>query len=191
MTLHQVIGRICAVFSVVVFTYNVFTPHNPDHWLNLAETLVLSILFITALYFSPKVAKTLHVLLFMAMSTIAVFTDTGFAFSAFMAVSTFILIYAYGGFKTMAAWKLPIAAVVCYSVCTVGVLHYSELTVAAFSQAAIWALFIALFITFLWLVEREIRRRFYADFASELIQQNHDLLQEIRQLHKGCKDDRD
>lgn len=188
MRLHQILGRICAVFSVLVFTFNVFTPDNPDHWLNLAETLAMSFLFIMALSFPEMVAKTLHVLLFGAAAAIAVFTDTGFFSSAVMTVSTFILIYAYGGFRTMAAWKLPVAAVVCYGVCVAGVLHYNPPSVESYSRAAVWTLFIAMFVTFLWLVVREIRRKFFDEFASELVQQNHDLLLELRELHKGCKD---
>ena len=188
MRLHQILGRICALFSVVVFTFNVFTPGNPDHWLNLAETLAMSFLFIMALFFPELLAKTLHVLLFGAAAGIAVFTDTGFFSSAVMTVSTFVLIYAYGGFHTMAAWKLPVAVVVCYGVCVMGVLHYDPPSVESYSRAAVWTLFIAMFIAFLWLVVREIRRQFFQDFAHELVQQNHDLLKEVRDLKKGCKD---
>lgn len=188
MKLSQILGRICAVFSAIVFAFNVFTPSNPDHWLNLAETLTLTFLF-TMLLFAPEiVAKTAHVLLFGAIAGIAVFTDTGFFPSAVMTVSTFVLLYAYGGFRTMAAWKLPLAAVICYFVCLVGVLHYGPPSVETYSRAAVWTLFIAIFVTFLWLVVREIRRQFYQDFAHELVQQNHDLLEEVRDLKKGCQD---
>lgn len=175
------------MFSVLVFTFNVFTPDNPDHWLNLAETLAMSFLFIMALSFPEMVAKTLHVLLFGAAAGIAVFTDTGFFSSAVMTVSTFILIYAYGGFRTMAGWKLPVAAVVCYGVCVAGVLHYNPPSVESYSRAAVWTLFIAMFVTFLWLVVREIRRKFFDEFAHELIEHNHDLLVEIRKLHQELK----
>ncbi len=191
MRLHQILGRICALFSVVVFTFNVFTPDNPDHWLNLAETLVLAVLFTCALMFPEPIAKTLHVLLFGTIAGIAVFTDTGFFASAVMTVSTFVLIYAYGGFVTMTVWKLPLSSVICYGVCLVGVMHYDPPSIQAYSRAAVWTLFIAMFITFLWLVVWEIRRKFYEGFASELIQQNHDLLKEVRDLAKRCNDGQD
>jgi hypothetical protein len=188
MRLHELLAYICAGFSAVVFAFNVFTPGNPDHLLNLAETLVLTFLYTSTLFMPVKWAKFTHVVLFGSAAGIAVFTDTGFFPSAVMTVSTFILIYAYGGFRTMAAWKLPLSVVLCYGVCLVGVFHYDPPSVSSYSRAAIWTMFISMFVMFLWLVLREIRRQFFSEFAHELIQQNHDLLEELRNLQKRCDD---
>lgn len=188
MRLHELLAYICAGFSGIVFAFNVFTPANPDHLLNVAETLALTFLYTGTLFMPVRWTKSIHVILFGAAAGIAVFTDTGFFPSAVMTVATFILIYAYGGFRTMAAWKLPLAAILCYCVCLVGVLHYDPPSIASYSRAAIWTLFISMFVMFLWLVLREIRRQFFAEFAHELVEQNHDLLEEIRNLKKGCND---
>lgn len=188
MILARRMAWIFTGFSCLVLGYNFVVIDNPDHMMNVIEQSGLMAVFASTTFLPVKLSQLIHILSMVIASLVAASTDTGFFSSAILMVFTFVLSYAYGGFKTFAAWKLPFSAAGAFVVCLAGSSHFKAPAPQVWTRAAMWVLFIALFLGLLWLVLQEVRRMFYQDFASELVQQNHDLLKEVQRLTKGCDD---
>jgi len=188
MRLERRMAWIFTAFSCLVLVYNFVTPDNPDHIMNLVEQIISTGLFGATIFLPIKASQTIHIIALIGITLVTVFTDTGFFPSAVLMVFIFVLTYAYGGFRTFASWKIPISAILAFVLCLAGSSHFQAPGAGVWSRAAMWTLFVALFLGLLWLVLQEVRRQFFADFAHELTQQNHDLLGVIRDLEKGCKD---
>lgn len=188
MRLEQRMAWIFTAFSCFVLFYNLSTPDNPDHVMNLIEQTISLGAFGSTIFLSAKIAQVIHILVLVGITFVTVFTDTGFFPSAFIMVLIFVLTYAYGGFRTFAAWKLPMGAILAFVLCLAGSSHFQAPAPEVWSRAAMWTIFVAVFLWLLWHVLQEIRRQFFADFANELIQQNHDLLLQLRDRERGCND---
>lgn len=192
--LHQRISAIFGVFAGFELVWNVLTPSNPQHVLNVAENACLLVLFCVT-YFSPrKISEILHVVALSVVAFIPMGMDDSPFFGAVVAIFALILIYAYGGYQTRPWWKMATTNAALWWLCSVAMSHFSAPSIENYFRAATWVLFINVFCFVLWIVvdHRERTRaleRSILDENRRLISENKRLIKEMKKLVAGCHDD--
>lgn len=178
--LHQKLAVIFGAFAGIELVWNVFTPNNPHHDLNVTEHACLLVLF-TLTYFTPKrPAEALQVLALIVVAFIPMGMEDSAFFGAVVAVIALILIYAYGGYQSRPWWKYLTTNVALFWICSVSMSHFATPSWEVYGRTATWVLFVNVFCIILWIIVQH-RERMGA-FARELIEQNRKLLVEIKLL---------
>lgn len=189
MKLDRQVSLALSAFSFVLIVWNLATPFNPDHNLNLYENALWSVLFMLSFWAkSDRVCHWLQLIPIALSAFIAASTDGGLFFSGIITVFWFVLLYTYGGFKTNAIWKLPLSVGAIFSLCAIASAKFTLPGLEALGRAAMWTLLVIGHLFFLWRVVRELERQFHEGFAASLIKNNRQLLEELKQQSKGCKD---
>lgn len=183
--LHQRIGILSASFAAFSLMWNVFTPSNPDHVLNVIEHSALWVVFTASIFMPIKAAQALQILSLIVIAYIPMGISDSPFWGAVVATLTLVLAYAYGGFKTQAAWKLPAITVGMFTLCAIASSNFTPPSIEMYGRAAVWTLAIAFFVGILWLIVIEIRRQFFEEFAAKLILQNRELLDINKKLIEG------
>ncbi len=188
MELHKSISVVFASFAGLMLVWNVFMPNNPHHDLNIIEMSCLLVVF-TFTYFShSQLAKATHILTLGVVAFIPMGIAESPFFGAVIAVFALVLLYAYGGYRTHAFWKIPVTFVVLVVLCSLATSYFSPPGPIVIARAFIWTVFIFVFLGVLYLILEDIKRKFYSEFASELIEQNRQLLEINKELTRGPAD---
>lgn len=187
--LHKRVAVMFAIFSGLSLVFNVFTPDNPDHLLNVIEHSCLVIVFVASFFAHKQFAGVLQILALSAAAFIPMQINDSPFFGAVISVFVLVLIYAYGGYRSSPWWKLPTTFLTLLFLCAIASSKFTPPSFEMWARAFGWTSFISLFCFVLWLIVDDIERRFHADFAQDLIRQNRELLEINKQLVGGCKDD--
>lgn len=177
---------ICLASCVLV--WNLITPGNPDHVLNLIVATVLTAWMVACLFVPEIIAKFSHAWALGSSAFVYVSTGDGFFFSGTLTIILFVLIHAYGAFRTHALWKLPLSVLAIYVLSSISSAHFTAPGVEAYGRAAMWTLMVIGFLFVLWSALQEFRRQFHEEYAASLIAQNRKLLEQNRELLGGCRD---
>lgn len=168
MILSRRVTIIGIILSASVFVWNMTTPNNPDHILNLIVASILTWWMEACLFLPEKFAQVSHSLALGGSAFVYVSTGDGFFFSGTLTIILFVLIHAYGAFRTHALWKLPLSILAVYVLSSISSAHFTLPGIEAYGRAAMWTLMVIGFLTILWLALQEFRRQFYHDFTLRL-----------------------
>lgn len=185
MKLHQEISLLFGGFSLVTLLWNVATPENPDHLLNVIEQSCLCLAFALSYFWHSHGAEALQVFALVVAAFIPMGISDSPFFGAVIATFALVLIYAYGGYRTMAFWKLPVTFVGLVGLCAIATSHFDPPSFDTYGRSIMWALFISLFCVVLWRVVKHIERRFYLIRETELLKLNKELIELNRDLIAG------
>lgn len=188
MRLARRVTNIGICLSSLVLVWNLITPGNPDHVLNLIVATILTAWMVVCLFVPERVSQVSHSLTLGGSAFVYVGVDGGFFSSGTLTIILFVLIHAYGAFRTHALWKLPLSVLAIYVLSSISSAHFTVPGVEAYGRAAMWTLMVIGFLFVLWSALQEFRRQFHEDFAADLIKQNRQLLELNKQLSGGCKD---
>ncbi len=177
---------ICLASCVLV--WNLITPGNPDHVLNLIVATILTAWMVACLFLSERVAQVSHSLTLGGSAFVYVGVDGGFFSSGTLTIILFVLIHAYGAFRTHALWKLPLSVLAIYALSSISSAHFTVPGVESYGRAAMWTLMVIGFLFVLYLALQEFRRQFHEEYAADLITQNRQLLELNKRLAGGCDD---
>lgn len=180
MNIHRHIGEIFGWFCAILIVWHVFTPDNPDHVVNLVMHSLLASTFFASSRMNMVVCR--YVQPFALLSGMAVTAFYGnFPVSALIAFLAVLIYYAYGGFRPLSRAKIFFTFSLLFS------LYFGAMIVSgydisnAYGTSILWSS--GVFGTFwvLWLIMQY--------FASDLVQQNRDLLELAKKKSKGdCAD---
>ena len=189
MILSRRVTIIIATLAAAMLLWNLVTPGNPDHILNVVEACVILAGMLACLWaIPPRFVQAVHSITLALAAVIAASTDGGLFFSGAMTVLLFVLIHAYGAFREHALWKLPAAVASIFLLCSVSSAHFTVPGPESLGLAAMWTLFVVGFLFVLWLALQEFRRQFLDEFALDLVAQNRKLLDENKSLLERCQD---
>lgn len=186
--LHKRIGLIFSLASAVSLAFNIFTPDNPDHILNVVEQSCLVLVFALSCYAGFPFGGVMQIIALSVAAFLPMQINDSPFFGAVISVFALVLIYAYGGYRTAVWWKLPITFSTLFILCAIASSKFTPPSIEMYARAFMWALFIVVFCLVLWLIVADIEHRFHADFAARIIKQNRDLLELNKELSGGCKD---
>jgi hypothetical protein len=185
MKLYQRFGITFSLFSLVTLVWNLFTPDNPDHLGNLLLAGGLCLPLAISYFLPHLVAKTLQVVAFACVAFFPTYFTGEPFFGAVSAVIGLALTYAYGGYRTHRAWKLPVTMSIVFIIFALATpIINLESTLRAF----VWTVYVGLACAVLWMILEDVDARFHRLFASELIKQNRELLDINKKLAGGCND---
>ena len=178
--LHKRIGLIFALFSAFSLVFNIFTPDNPEHLMNVIEQSCLVLVF-TLSYFAPNpFAGVLQILALAATAFIPMHINDSPFFGAVISVFALVLIYAYGGYQSQAWWKLPTTFITLFVLCAIASSNFGPPSVLMYARAFGWTLFISVFCFVLWFIVDDIKLKYYLSMKTR-IDQN---LNELRDIKK-------
>lgn len=184
MKLYQRIGITFSIFSLVTLVWNLATPDNPDHLGNLL--LAGGLCFPLAVsYFLPQfIAQIVQIASFACVAFFPTYFTGEPFFGAVAAVFGLSLTYAYGGYRTHRAWKLPFTMGIVFAVFALATPIVSlEFTV----RALVWTCYIGISCTGLWMILEDADARFHRQMKTE-IDQNRVELESIKKEVGGCQD---
>lgn len=188
MTLSRRVSIIGICLASCVLVWNLITPGNPDHALNLIVATILTVWMVACLFLPERISQVSHSLTLGGSAFVYVGIDGGFFSSGTLTIILFVLIHAYGAFRTHALWKLPLSVLAVYILSSVSSAHFTVPGIEAYGRAAMWTLMVIGFLFVLWCALQEFRRQFHEEYASAIIQQNRQLLELNKQLAGGCDD---
>lgn len=105
MPLHRILAPILLVFSLLLLAWNIATPGNEDHVVNVAEDLILVAAFAASMFLTPAAGGMVQVAaMFIASSLTAYAGD--FQPAAFVGALALMLTFAYRQFRTIPDYLL-------------------------------------------------------------------------------------
>jgi len=137
MELHRQVGVFFAIFTLIMLLWNLATPLNPDHWLNIVEHSILSVLFLfsTSLKSSPGTILQISSLFLGAFLT----ASTGDMQPAGMVGTVgVVLTYIYSRFQAFGTVTVSIVAGLQFAVVIVGALLADYPPLIAIGHAVMW-----------------------------------------------------
>lgn len=156
--------------------------------MNVIEQSCLVLVFSFSYFLHQPAAGVLQILALVATAFIPMHMNDSPFFGAVIAVFALILIHAYGGYRTHVWWKLPTTFFTLFILCAIATSQFSPPSPEMYVRAFSWTMFISVFCFVLWLVVDDMEKRFHAEFAAKLIEQNRKLLELNKQLAGGCAD---
>lgn len=156
--------------------------------MNVIEQSCLVLVFSLSYFLPQQASGVLQIITLAATAFIPMHLNDSPFFGAVIAVFALILIYAYGGYKTRVWWKLPTTFFTLFALCAIARSNFTPPSLEMWIGAFAWTMFIGVFCFVLWLVALDMERRFHAEFAASLIEQNRKLLELNKQLAGGCAD---
>lgn len=180
MELHRRIGLGFATFCGLLLAWTIVTPENPDHLLCLAIHGVLTPLFAFSTMANVKVGGSIQVVgLFFGATLTAMAGDFQPA-SAVGSVAV-LLIYAYGGFKSIRARVIVPVSVVQFGLTLWAALSVEFSVKVAVGHAVAWTSFSLVGVWAVWLI--------FQQYAVDIVKQNREVLELSKEImKKGCKD---
>lgn len=189
MDLSKRIGITFVVFTSFALAMNLLYRGNPDFILNVSMESVLLIMFTISIIAPDRMAGVIQISCMIVSGALAPMSPGGPIFSSVIVVLALVLVYAYGGFQTMAIPKTIVSFLGMYLVILFNLTKMEEYGMSIFIRAFGWTVFMGIVCFILWLVVEEIHRRFHLTrerewlrINSELIKLNHEL------LDGGCLD---
>ena len=165
MKLYQRFGITFSLFSFVTLVWNIATPSNPDHLGNLILCGSLTVILYISLLIPEKQSKIVQTASFI----LAAFTPIHFTgemfFGAVCIVIGLALMYAYGGYRTHAAWKMPATFAVVFLLLS---LSTSAISAESIMRSFVWTAYIVIACFALWLMVDDIERQFHDSIRSSL-----------------------
>lgn len=190
MPQHKEYALAAASCSFFWFLWNVFTPSNPDHDLNLITLGALALVFGTC-YFMPQDSSQAIQIISLGTTSILPLTLNEPFFGMVIGVFTLILLYAYNGYKTRPIWKLFISFAGTYVLTVIAISHFSTPSPESMARAFIWNTLTWAFLLFIWRVHSKILEHVMsgrlAELSSRLEKQNQKQLSYIRELIERCE----
>ena len=191
MKLYQRIGTLFTCFSLAALVVNLFTPDNPNHIINLFLTGGFALLFALSSIVPRASGQALQTWFLCSASFFPLLASdiASTFFGGAIAVVALVLIYAYGGYRTLSFWKLPVTVAGLFIVCLSASLLAGELPVLeACVRAFAWTLFVFVLCLILWIVADSMEVEFHEEYSSLIVKQNRTLLEELKKKGGGCDD---
>lgn len=180
MELHRRIGLTFATFCGVMLAWAILTPENPDHLANIIIHGVLTPVFAFSVTFRAKVGGWVQVAaLFFGASITALGGDFQPA-SAVGSVAV-LLIYAYGGFRSIRISVIIPTASAQFALTFIAALLGEYDVTKALGHAICWTSLSILGVWVVWII--------FQQYAKDIIEQNHDVLEASKEiLKRECND---
>ena len=178
--LHSRIGVLFGVFCTGLLVWHIFTPWNPDHYVNLVVHSTLAVIFFGSSFLSVKFCRIIHPLFLFIGATITVVYGNFPVGATIFGLAT-LLYYSYGGFRSFSAIQAVISFTIVFVAFFSAILSSGYGFGPAYGTAFVWTSVTAICFYIICLVLQY--------FASDIITQNRDLLELTKQLKKGeCSD---
>lgn len=158
MELHRRTGAVFGAFCLLMLAWNIATPANEDHWINVIEHSVLSVIFLVSTMTSFRVSGFLQVLAFFLASWIATYTGD-MQPSAVLGTTAVLLTFIYSRFHTLGPWLTSVVTTAQFF----GV--FSAASIAGYSplislgHACVWTMFSLVGVWLLWVAMQQFSSR--------------------------------
>jgi hypothetical protein len=173
MTVHKRVGLVFAVFCLVLLAWNIATPSNEDHVLNIIEHSILSLLFIISVIIDNKVSRYIQIAaLFVGSGITAISGDLQPA-SAVSTVAV-IMAYVYWKFQTFNVYFLISVSVAQFIFSLTASIISGYTPLISTGHSVIWSAVPFVCVWLGWTIMRQ--------FSEDVIKQNRDLLEINKEL---------
>jgi 4-hydroxybenzoate polyprenyltransferase len=178
--LHSRIAILFGMFCFALTVRHLMTPENPDHVANLLYQIPMAILFFLSSRLSVKACRIIHPAALFLGAAITVWFGN-FPVAAIIFCLATLLYYSYGGFRSFNLVQSIISFGVIFLAFLAGIVTSKYGIGPAYWTALVWASTVVSGFYLIWLVLQY--------FASDIISQNRDLLEQNKKLIKGdCND---
>jgi len=178
--LHSRIGVLFGVFCTGLLVWHLFTPWNPDHYVNLVLHSSMAVLFFWSSFMKIRTCRIIHPLTLFIGATLTVWYGN-FPVGATIFGIAALLYYSYGGFRSLSVIQSVVSFGVVFTAFFAAIVASGYGFGPSYGTAFVWTSATALCFHFIWLVLQF--------FASDIITQNRDLLELTKKLSKGdCAD---
>jgi len=178
--LHARIGVLFGVFCTGLLVWHLFTPWNPDHYVNLVMHSSMATLFLVSARLSIKTCRIIHPVVLFIGATLTVWYGNFPVGATIFGLAT-LLYYSYGGFRSFSLAQASGSFAIVFTAFFAAILASGYGFGPSYGTAFIWTTVTAICFYIIWLVLQY--------FASDIIIQNRDLLELTKKIKKGeCAD---
>jgi len=190
MDLSKRIGVTFLLFTSFALAVNLMQPDNPDHVLNVVMETILVVLFSISIIAKAPYSGGIQIACLVVSSALAPASPGGPFFALAIAIFAMVLIYAYGGYKTVRGPKAFASFVAVFVIMTFNLSHVMDFGPDLFVRGFVWTVFLAVFCSVLWQIVEEIDNRFHRIKENELLRINRELIKLNHDIldHGGCND---
>lgn len=179
MDFYRRAGVVFAGFCLLMLVWNLATPANEDHWLNVVEHSTLATGFVVSVFVRFPLARWVQVgMLFLGAWMTAFAGDIPPA--ATVGTLATILAYAYGKFQPFPQFLMLGIAIMQLGVTFTSSVIHGQPTLVAAGRAIVWALLPLVGVWLFWNIMQQ--------FAEKVLKQNRELLEINKTLVAGGKD---
>jgi len=137
MDLHRQVGAFFGIFTMIMLVWNLLTPDNHDHWLNVTEHSILSMLFLFSTSVKPSFGTILQIgALFLGAFMTATTGDIQPA--GVVGMTAAILTYIYSRFQSFGLVTVSLVAGLQFSVAITGAVAAGYDPLVSFGHAIVW-----------------------------------------------------
>ncbi len=154
MDLHRLIGSLIGAFSVFLLAWNLSTPVNPDHWVNVTEDLVILFAALLSVVQKPAFGAILQVgALFVGAWLTASTGDLPPA--GVVGTVAIFLTYVYGGFQGLDEVKVIIVGALQLGGTFFGAMRFGHDPLLSLGHAVVWTAGSIVVVSIGWLAMRK------------------------------------
>jgi len=180
MNIHRPIGYIFSGFCALLFVWHLMTPHNPHHNIAIIVFLPWSVMYLVSSFVSVKVSRYLQPFTLLLGAFVTVYADN-FPVAAIISVIATLIYWTYGGFRQLDFTRASLTFLTVFLMFFFGVVLSGHGYAPAYGTAIVYTILASVGFAILWMV--------IIFFASDIVQQNRDLLELTKKLSKGdCAD---
>lgn len=173
MTVHKRVGLVFAVFCLVLLAWNIATPSNEDHILNIIEHSILSLLFIISAIIDNKISRYIQIVaLFVGSGITAMAGDLQPASS--VSTVAVVLAYVYWKFQTFNIYFLMSVSISQFVFSLTASIISGYTPLISIGHSIIWSSVPFLCVWLGWTI--------MCQFSDDVIKQNRDLLEINKEL---------
>lgn len=180
MEFHKTIGLVLLGVDLFAFMFNVFTPSNPNHALNMTEQAIIAVVLILAHYAPTRLGQALQTVIVGGVAFVPVTVPDSSQWGVIIGLIALILIFAYDGYRTRRIWKFFATNAALFGLCVAGASLYEPLTVLTVSRSLGQVILIDALCWLIWAVVEH--REKTGAFAKDLIEQNRKVLEELKKV---------
>jgi hypothetical protein len=180
MEFHKNIGLVLLGVDLFAFMFNVFTPSNPDHILNMTEQAIIAAVLILAHFAPTKLGQALQIVIVGSVAFIPVSVSDSWQWGVIVGLIALILIFAYDGYRTRRIWKFFATNAALFGLCIAGASLYEPVTTLVVARSLGQVILIDAICWLIWSVVEH--REKTGAFAKGLIEQNRNILEELKRV---------
>lgn len=190
MPQHKEYAAVASGFLLLLFFWNVFTPANPQHDINIIVMGSLSLVFAICYFLPQEGSQAIQIIVLGSLAILPMTFNEPF-FGMVIGVFTMILLYAYNGYRSRPIWKMFVSFGATYWLSVITISYFGPPTIESMARALVWNILTWLFLLFIWRVHSKILEHVINSRLSELNEklekQNKRQLNYIAELIERCK----
>lgn len=179
MSFSRRVSLVLGIFSLLLLVWNIVTPSNEDHVVNVAEHFILTLVFGITFVLPIKVSNVIQVVMIFIAAWIAAFTGD-LQPSGAIGTAAVVLAYTYSKFQPLSAWILGTVSTTQFLGALWATQQAGYTPLVGIGHAVLWAVLPLVGVWLLWQALYE--------FAEKMLKQNRELLEINKTLVAGGKD---